>query len=243
MGFPLQISQAMKLRRLLCRLAVACLLFGLGLVAANVVDYVRFHRAIARAKGLTETELRALGNRCRTVSQAERLAGSKAPAEFQPLKPLEVTLYPGLSYASLYECGRVYLEVRIETTPNNQWIHFFTDSAGPQVDTTLWQRDPDRAKGLSPDARIVTVTQWPRTGGREWVVLENEICVFDRSGAVGTEDRLLASAPLNASGRATITEAVRTLGPEVRGTDCRADGVMDGLALSIRFAPTGERGP
>lgn len=179
----------MKPRRLLGWLAVTCLLFVVGLVAANVVDYVRFHRAIAREKGLTEAQLGALGDRCRAALPPGRFEGSKAPAEFQPLKLLEVTLYPGLCETLLYEPGEVSLWVWIETDPHNQRIHFFTNSAGPQVDTALWQQDPVRAKGLSPDGRIVTVTQWPRAGGWEWVVLENKIRAEGLSDRIPTDHR------------------------------------------------------
>jgi len=39
----------MKPRRLLGWLVVACIVFVVGLAAANVVDYVQFHRAVAGA--------------------------------------------------------------------------------------------------------------------------------------------------------------------------------------------------
>jgi hypothetical protein len=84
----------MKPRRLFCWLTVASLLFVLGLVAGNVVDYVRFHHAIARARGLTEAQLRAIGDRGRAVSKPGRIDGSEAPAEFRPLKPHRGSLYP-----------------------------------------------------------------------------------------------------------------------------------------------------
>jgi hypothetical protein len=58
----------MKPRRLLGWLVVACIVFVVGLAAANVVDYVQFHRAVARADGLTEAQLLALGDRCQARS-------------------------------------------------------------------------------------------------------------------------------------------------------------------------------
>jgi len=54
----------------------------LGLVAGNVVDYVRFHHAIARARGLTEAQLRAMGigaGQCQTGSNRRQRGTSGVP--------------------------------------------------------------------------------------------------------------------------------------------------------------------
>ena len=234
----------MKRRRFLSWLAVAGLLFGLGLAVANVVDYVRYHRAIARAKGLTEAQLRAIGDRCRAVSQPGRFEGSKVPVEFALLEPLNVTVYEGIGYAMLYECGEIHVSVDVDTSPHNQRISLSTRSpAGLPTNLTLWQRDPVLAKQLAPDRRLVTVSFRGIHNGQEWIVLENEVRVVDSERASRTEEALVTSAPLTPRDRAEIADLVRAIGPEVRGKDWRLEGVVDGWWLSIRFSQSGERGP
>ncbi len=232
----------MRPRRLLSWLAAVCLLFVLGLVTANVVDYVRFHRAVARAKGLTEPQLRALGDRCRAVVAYARFEGGQLPAEFHPMKPVYGVLWPGAGQIVLYEFGNAYLFLDVVTGPHNQQIVLCSNSAGPQTRTLLWQSNPSFAGKLSPDGRSVTVVEWTMGSGREWVVLENEICVFSPPSFLRKEGALLARIPLAPADRATITNLVRAVGPSLRGRDHRADNVADGSSLEIRFTPTGEKG-
>lgn len=111
----------------------ACLLLVFGLVAANAVDYFQFHRAIAQAKGLTEAQLRALGDRCRAVEGYAEFEGERAPAEFHPLLPLRVTLDRGICHAILYECGETGVSVDVETSRQNQQISLWAGFWAPPV--------------------------------------------------------------------------------------------------------------
>ena len=230
----------MKPRRLFCWLAIAGLLFVLGLVAANLVDYVRFHRAVARAKGLTEDQWRALGDRCRAVERDEEFEGEQVPAEFQPLSPLRVNLYRRDSHAVLYECGKADVSIDVHTSPQNQRISLW---AGSRSSATLWLRDPDLAQKLNPDRRLVTVSLYGIHSGQEWIVLENEIRVVDHEGASNLVDAVVESAPLARRDRDEIAGLLRAIGPEVRGKDWRLENVVDGFWLNVRFSQSGVRGP
>ena len=56
-------------------------------------------------------------------------------------------------------------------------------------------------------------------------------------------DKLKApSAPIAPRDHDKIAALVRAIGPEVRGKDWSAEGVIDGLWLNVCFSRTGERG-
>jgi len=142
----------------------------------------------------------------------------------------------------LYECGEANVSVDIDTSPQNQQISLWAARPGRPSSTTFWLRDPDLAKRLSPDDRLVTVSQYGIHGGREWIVLENEIRVVDSVGETGLDDPLLVSAPIAPHDHDEIAALVRAIGPKVRGNDWSAEGVIDGLWLNVCFSRTGERG-
>jgi hypothetical protein len=78
--------------------------------------------------------------------------------------------------------------------------------------------------------------------GKRWIVLKDRISVVEKSGSVGSEDVIVASRELADEPRRKIIEQIDAAKRAVGGTDIRADGVLDGLSLSICFTPDGESG-
>jgi hypothetical protein len=230
----------MNRKRQMLWLVGLIVLAALGFVAANVVDYIRFHQAVARVERLTESDFLALADYCRTVKLGEHGEVIPIPPAFQPLKPIRVTPYRGGFNALLYKAGQVCLAVNISSSPSNQQVIYFTYSSGPPKSKVIWNRNQEFARRVSPSRRLVTATQWGMHGGGSWIVLNDRICVVDHSGG---EDTLLANAPLDEQGRSLIVAALRSIGPSVRGRDYRTDDVIDGISLHICFTPTGEDGP
>ncbi len=212
-------------------------------VIANAVDYFRFRSAVARIEGLPQPELLAMADYARSVKGLSRFAATEAPGAFHSLKSLSGSSSEGICDLLLYELGEVYLWVRVETSPSNQRIKYFTNSGGPQRTKVVWDRSSEFVRSVSPTGRLVTVARWSMYDGQAWIVLKNRICVVHRNSVAGGEDIILASVPLDIEGYNKILAALRTLGPSVRGKDYRADGVADGISLWISFTPSGEEGP
>jgi len=233
-------------------LGVIVLLFGcavMALLVGNAMDYYRFHRVIRRLENLTDEQFRALGDAAARIKAPQR---GDSPAGFEILHALRASPFPGSSDFLLYELkparpryedDHLYLYVRISTSPSNQEIVYFTNSAGPQRTKVLWNRNPEFARKHAPLDRIVTVSVWDMHDGRKWIVLRDRILVVDEHGTVGSEPAIAGSAPLDAEGLARIKGAIAKLHPAALGKDYRAEGVADGLGLGINFSSDGERGP
>lgn len=216
----------------------ALLLPVITFVSLNVTDYLRFSAAVNRAKRLTEEQLRTLAEVCRRVESHSRVLGTEGPKEFQSLKAERISMSPGLSYASLYSLGGVYLEFRVETTARNQRIYFFTNSGGPQETVILWDKSPALRRETDPDDRIVSIAGYGLGFYREWIVLRERIIVVDRPGTIGSEDALVAVAPLDGDKRSAIERLSASVQSEIGGMVFHAP-VSDGIAVAIRFPSKG----
>src|SRR3954468_13754573 len=162
--------------------SLAVLLAGVltAFVAANVLDYYRFHRAISRLENLSEAQVRALGDAAARVEQVSRTDRADG---FEALHPVSAVLYPGSSDFLLYELRTfrpldpdnfIYVYARISSSPHNQEIGYFTNSEGIQRTKILWNRNPEFVARLSPANRILTVRQWDR-GSRTWIILSDRL--------------------------------------------------------------------
>lgn len=194
---------------------------------------------MARATGLTQEQLRAIGDRCRNVSKGkfEDLEEFDVPVEFEPLKSNKVSLFPGNTSCSLYSLGELYLDFSVNTSPDNQEIYFFTNEKGPQKTTTWWNRDPVLTQQLSPNQRLVTITY----NSCEWIVLANKIMVIGRPTYSGFGDRMLASSLISKNDRALILQTISEIPQNIRGKIVSDEGVSDGTHLSVRFSSDGKR--
>ena len=180
----------MMLRRSSLVAAATIIFAALALTVVNAIDYFRFHGALARMSNLTETEIMTIADYCQSVKNGVRFTASDAPAAFQPLHPLNGSLFRGSCDALLYELGEVYLWARVSSSLGNQQMLYFTNSNGPQKTKVIWNRNPEFVRLVSPTGRLMTVTQWTMHDSRQWIVLPATICVIDSAGAVGAEEKV-----------------------------------------------------
>lgn len=217
--------------------SVVLVLAVFAFVGANVTDYLRFTRAVGRATWLTENQLRAIADRSRQIPKLEILKGKNIPLEFLSLRPVRVIAEQSYTGATLYNLGELYVDFSVHTSPSNQQVLFSTNEAGYPRSQILWQRDPELAKRLSPDHRLITIQH----ESREWIVFSKQILVIDRPSRLVPEERIVASVPLSPEDRLAIGETIRAIPPSSRGKSYRAQGIMHGSFLAVRFAENGER--
>lgn len=229
-------------KRLVRGFAIGAALFGVGLALANIVDLVRYHRAIGRVQRLSPDQLRAIGDYCRNVEGHARFETADAPDVFRLLQPIRGGAFRSHADAILYELGEVMVWLHVHTSSENQRIRWTSNVSGPTRTTVLWERDPEAFKRLHPDGRLLTLVQWKLHDLHEWIVLRDEVLVFQRNTAFNRGDKLLASAPLAPGQREEILAAIRTLKTEAGGRHFRDDDVMDGIELRIAFSPDGKAG-
>lgn len=86
----------MRLNRLFLGLAAIALLFIVGLLVVNAVDYLRYRRAVVRLKALTPAELRSIGDLCLDVKESRRYSRAEVPAALSKLSPRSFEVYPKL---------------------------------------------------------------------------------------------------------------------------------------------------
>lgn len=213
--------------------ATPVLAFG----SANTADFIHYRAAVRRATGLSPAQIAALAERCASISKHERFENGGWPAEFAPLHPLTVSIGPGLSYASLYELGDIYFEFRVETTPHDQRIYFFTNSDGPQKTTLVWDKNPEFTRRANPTGRIVTLSGYGLNYGQDWIVLPDRVLVTERPGTAGSEDSVV-SVPLDANSAASIKRLVADLHRRLGGKMYEGGG-YDGLGMAVHFSPSG----
>lgn len=219
----------------------------LAVVAANALDYYRIHRAIARLDNLSEAQLRAMGDAAAKITNHTH--GSN-PAGFEALGPVKfASLGPEISDFLLYELdppeseyrdGQTYLNFRISTSPSNQEISYFTNSEGRQRTKVLWNRNPDYVRKLSPENRLLTINQWAMSDSLAWIVMRDRILLVHENGRGVTEPAIIGEAPLDQAALNRIQTALTRLPDSARGKVYLADGVFDGVALRISFAPDGK---
>lgn len=217
------------------------------IVTLNAVDYYRFHRVIDRLEHLSEAQLHALGDAAAKVTKSTSEAN---PAGFEALGPIKsASLWPNNSDFLLYELrpwrprfedDRIYLYVRISTSPSNQEIIYFTNSEGKQRTKLLWNRNPAFVQKHSPGNRVLTVSQWSMSDSLSWIVLQDRILIISDSGRTGAEPSLIGEAPLDKSALNRIEEALAGLPTSARGKIYQAKGVSDGVSVHISSDPNGK---
>lgn len=233
----------MNFRRPLSWLCFAATVAIAGIVAFNVIDYVRFHRAISRAEALTPSQLLAIGEYSRAANSLSRFSRDQIPTPFLPLQPISAEIGPHTSDLELYKLGEIHVTLRITTSPRNQQISYFSNSNFLQRSKTLWNRNPEFVQEVSPSGRLLTITQAAMTTWRDWIVLDDRICVVDRSGRSGSEDVVRGNARLDTNARGRIVSALRAIPSSMRGHEYREAGTMDGISLAIRTSHNGDKGP
>lgn len=218
------------------------------LAIVNAVDAFPFRRAVRKAQGLSVADLQALADACERYEQGghRRWEGLDAPfpPEFQALKPVRVSIYPGCSDISLFERGdAAYVFLRVRTTASNQDVTYVSSGFEGQHNVTLWQRSPAESDRLRFRERLVTLSQVRHLDSwRTWVVRPNAITVINGDGRAGTAPQIAAHFPLSAAQRRALEDAVIRLPAEVRGHAFDA-GAMDGVSLLAALTPDGEAGP
>lgn len=116
----------------------------------------------------------------------------------------------------------------------------FTNFLVPQGTAILWHKNPEYHERRNPTNRLLTISEYRRHGGREWIVLPQEIRVIDRHHSVGADDPIAAVVPLSESNRRKITEAIAGIPASIRGHEYTS-GAMDGIGLHFAFAADGRR--
>jgi hypothetical protein len=212
------------------------LLGALGL--ANMIDCWNFKRAISRVETLSPADCEKIADCARKIEARGRFEHGNAPIALKILRPLNGSFSKNSLDALIYEMGDAYIWVRVTTSRSNQQILYFTNSAGPQISKVLWDRNPEYSRSLSPNGRIVTVTQWS-SSGRSWIVTDDSIVVVERSRVEGEEDLVPARASIDADDRREIIRAIERIPTASRGKHHNADDVSDGISLEINFSPDG----
>ncbi|MCX6951777.1 MAG: hypothetical protein NTV51_06375 [Verrucomicrobia bacterium] len=237
------IKTSMKGKRI-ARGLVALAVLTVSLVAiANVYDYFAFRSALARVEQLTDADKLEIGDFYLNAKTALRFSGEDSPAPLKRLKPVKGNISPRFHDGDvlLYERGEIYLWLRIATSPNNQQILYFTNSARSQKARNIWHRNPEFIRRVSPSGRRATVSRWDMSDCRRWIVLDDRIMVVDVSGRSGGEDIIQATAKLEPEGLRQILELIDSTKKKAGGMDFRTEG-MDGLQLYITFNPDGSGG-
>lgn len=235
--------RAPKGKRLVRGFAIGAALIGVGFAVANIVDCVRYHRAIARVRSLSPDQLRAIGDYCRNVDEHARFESADAPEVFRPLRPTGGAVFKRNAEARVYEQGDAMVWLHVHTFPENQRIRWSSNVSGPTRTTVLWEQNPAAFSKLNPSGRLVTIVQWQLRDWLEWVVLDDQLCVFRRSSMNEASNALLAAAPLRAEDKAEIVRAIRDVKATAGGKDFRDDGSADGTELHIAFSSDGNEGP
>jgi hypothetical protein len=228
-------------RRSVCVGAAAglCIAPFVAFVGFNVADYTAFRLALRRANGLTERQLSGLAAECGKIETQRRYTQADWPSGFTPLRPQFVSTSPGLSYASLYSRGTLYLELRVDTTEAHPGIYYFSNVDGPQKTVWLGTRPRIQGEDRPSDRRIVTLSEYSIHAEPAWVVTADRIRVVgvsEKNGKFG----VLAEAPLSPAARAEI-ESAAALTKRLIGKRAFEAPVSDGLGLEICFSTTGVR--
>lgn len=227
--------------KLLPVFALVAAVFGGGLLTANLVDWVRYRRAIDRLQDLSSDQLRAIGDFCRDAGGNFRFGTDDVPEVFRPLQPTDGSVLKGLAEVRLYGLGDAGVWLRVVTSSRDQQISWSSSSFGRPRQVRLWVREPAVFKQFNPDGRLLTLAQWTMRDLVEWIVLRDRVLVVRRNSLV-RDDELLASAPLPPERREEIVAATRRLRTEVGGMHFQDDDVMDGLQLTVLFSPDGTEG-
>jgi hypothetical protein len=211
-----------------------------GFIAVNAISYLKFQRAWHIGDRLTPDELRQIATTCAEIEKRghQRLTADEIPAPFEKLKARSATFYPGASDFRLYGVGECGVWMRISTSKQDQEISVFTNFLVPQGNVVLWHKDPAFAAPRQPTGRLVTVSEHRMHGGREWIVLPDEIRVIDRNHFAGGADSVVASVPLSESCRQKIVAAIAAIPSEIRGREYTS-GAADGLNLHLAFSDDG----
>lgn len=159
------------------------------------------------------------------------------PEEFDALRPNYVSMGHGCTDLQLYERGDLYLYLRIDSYDEMQRAHIFSNRGGGQTSVDLWNSRPEHMASLHPSGALLSIFWWSLGDEIEWIILPTEIQVYRRSPYSGVSDERLHTAALDESARRAIESAAAQLGPDFRGRHYDAEGVMDGVTLSITFAP------
>lgn len=237
----------MKLKPISRTIAAILVLAAVAFVGANIADYVRYTWVLARAKGLTQDQLRAMGDWCRKTpsprDERRILKGKDIPAEFLPLNSKEVERYRDDIRIQLYQLRDISLSFVISTWEENQMISIsLIDSDTPKW-TPLWYRDPALYKAIYPDNRLITI----RHNDRDWIVLSDRIVVVgDRVENNSQRYCILASASITATERALLEEIIRNIPEEARDDvySCAGDGSESKESiLYVIFTADGRRSP
>ena len=241
-------QDVMKLRRIRRVIAFLPVAFAIGLLGANALDYWRYHAAIRRMESLTDEQYRGLAAAAARVNKIERVDVAE---DFSALRPLSVTLAPGGSDFLLYQLrptrprhqdDEIYLYARISTSPSNQEIIYFTNSEGRQRTKVIWNSNPKFVTKHAPHGRLLTITQWAGAS-RSWILLRDQLLVIDNNGRSGAEPAIVGSVTLTEEQRRLLDEQIKNLPSKFLGKDVRADRVMDGIQLDIKFSEDGRDGP
>lgn len=241
-------QDVMKLRRIRWVIALLPVVFAIGLLGANALDYWRYHAAIRRMESLTDEQCRGLAAAAARVNKIERVDVAE---DFSALRPLSATLAPGHSDFLLYQLrpisprhqdDEIYLSATISTSPSNQEIIYRTNSEGRPRTKVIWNSNPEFVRMHSPCGRLLTITQWTR-GSRSWVLLKDRLLVIDDTGYVEGEPAIVGSVNLTEEQRRLLDEQIKNLPSKFLGKDVRADRVMDGIQLDIKFSEDGRDGP
>ncbi len=232
----------MNFRRPLSWLCFAATVAIAGIVAFNVADYIRFHRAISRVESLAPVQLTSLANFGRQVAGHFSYRENEIPRDLQILKPIEVHAMPSLTDIHLYSTEQAYVMLRIKTSAHNQQIFLWINSHRGPISKRLWVRNPDLEKEVSPDGRLLTIALWTLNESYDWIVLSDRICVVQRTTKIGRGDELEASTPLEPDSRNHIEALIREIPTSIRGKEFNT-GAADGAHLVVKFAPNGEDDP
>jgi hypothetical protein len=236
-------SSLRRLKKIVARSTVIFGVFTTGLVIVNVVDAFPYWRAIRCVERLTPADLQMIVDAGARLESGgyQVFEGNEIPLEFRPLKPVRVSISPNLADVSfLKDGGPIYAFIRISRNPQNHEAVFVHPGRDRQYSKILWERNPAFTRQLSPEGRIVTVSQNNMRSAREWIVLPAELLVIDRVYTAGDADRLATRIPLHPEHVTAINTAVNTIPADIRGHAFDSGG-MDGTQLGISFAPDGKR--
>ncbi len=215
---------------------------AIGFATVNAISYLQFRRAWHVGDRFTPEELRKMAAACAETEKLghRRFVADAIPAPFHRLKARSATFYPGCSDFLLYGIGEIGVWMRISTSKQDQEISVFTDFLVPQGNTMLWHKDPAFAERRNPVGRLVTISEYYMEGGRDWIVLPDEIRIIDRRYTVGSSDSVAGVVPLSEFSRRRIVAAIAAIPAEIRG-HMYTSGAMDGVSLDIGFSGSGRR--